>query len=463
MAADSLTSYIADWVVGLAPGDIPENVRTLAVRHILDGYGLALSGHAEESHQILRRYAATVSAAAEVHILGSAERSSAELAALVNGLGMHAMDFDDTQLATDPESVYGLLTHPTTPVLGAASAAAELAGASGEELLTAYVAGIEVACRIADAINPRHYQAGFHSTGTIGAFGAAAAAGKLLGRSADPLRVAFGIAAPLGGGYRENFGTMTKPLHAGQAASAGMFAVRLAGDGFTAATTILEAPRGFYNAAAGGYDPARVDGRLGDPFFFEAPGISIKPYPSGSLSHPGQDAVLELVIDNDVQADMVQSAVVATNSATTNALIYPLPQTALEGKFSFPFLLAIAILRHKVGVAEFTDDVVRSPEVQDLMRRCRHVADPEIDARGFNHMETRIELTLTDGRVLTKTESVATGHPDKPMSREQLEAKFLECAQLAISEPAARDAMAQIWELGSIERVADLHATLTGR
>jgi 2-methylcitrate dehydratase PrpD len=462
MPGDSLTAYIADWTLALTPQDIPESVRALAVRHILDGYGLALSGHAEESHAILRRYAATAAAAGEVHVLGTGERSTAELAALVNGLGMHAMDFDDTQLATDPESVYGLLTHPTTPVLGAASAAAELTGASGEELLTAYVAGIEVACRIADAINPRHYQDGFHSTGTIGAFGAAAAAGRLLGLDARQLRTAFGIAAPLGGGYRENFGTMTKPLHAGQAASAGVLAARLARDGFTAATTILEAPRGFYHAAAGGYDAVRVDGRLGDPFFFASPGISIKPYPSGSLSHPGQDAVLELVREHDVHAEDVQSALVATNSATTNALIYPLPQTALEGKFSFPFLLAIAILRHKVGVAEFTDEVVRSAEVQDLMRRCRHVADPEIDARGFHHMENRVELTLTDGRVLSRTESVATGHPDKPMSREQLEAKFLECARLAIDEAPAREAMAQIWELGSLGRVADLHATLAG-
>jgi 2-methylcitrate dehydratase PrpD len=462
MSNESLTRYVAEWVAALSPADIPDAVRATATRHVLDGYGLALSGHAEESHAILCRYAATVAAAPQVRVLGTPDRSSAELAALVNGLGMHAMDFDDTQLATDPESVYGLLTHPTTPVLGAASAAAELEDASGAELLTAYVAGVEVACRIADAVNPRHYQQGFHSTGTIGAFGAAAAAGRLMGLSAEQLRVAFGIAAPLGGGYRENFGTMTKPLHAGQAASAGVFAARLARDGFTAAETILEAPRGFYNAAAGGYDPARIADCLGRPFFFESPGISIKPYPSGSLSHPGQDAILELVREHDVHADDVESALVATNSATTNALIYPLPQTALEGKFSFPFLLAIAILRHEVGVDEFRDEVVRSSEVQELMKRSRHVADPEIDARGFHHMETRIEITLKDGRVLTKTESVATGHPDKPMSQEQLERKFLECAALAIDQDSARRAMEQIWAVEELDRVADLHTTLAG-
>jgi 2-methylcitrate dehydratase PrpD len=196
------------------------------------------------------------------------------------------------------------------------------------------VIGVEVACRIADAIAPRHYQEGFHSTGTIGVFGAAAAAGRLMGLTADQMCTAFGIAAPLGGGYRENFGTMSKPLHAGQAATGGVFAARLARDGFTAALSILEAPRGFYRGAAGGYAPDRIAGRLGAPFFFESPGISIKPYPSGSLSHPGQDAVLALVTEHDVEPDDVKLATAATNSATTNALIYARAQTALEGKFS---------------------------------------------------------------------------------------------------------------------------------
>ena len=171
---------------------------------------------------------------------------------------------------------------------------------------------------------------------------------------------------------------------------------------------------------------------------------------------------MALVAEHDFEADDVKMATAATNSATTNALIYARAQTALEGKFSFPFLLAIAILRRKVGVAEFTDDVVRSPEVQDLMRRCRHVSDPEIDARGFNRMETRIEIELNDGRRLTRTASVATGHPDKPMSREQLDAKFLECATLAIDESAARRAAAMIWDLTTLAEVGELHAALAG-
>jgi 2-methylcitrate dehydratase PrpD len=458
----SLTAYVADFALNLAYDDIPEGVKRTAVEHILDGYGLALSGNAEEGHEILRRYAQRVGCAEEAVVFGTPMRSSAELAALVNGLAMHAMDYDDTQLSTNPASVYGLLTHPTTPVLGAASAVAELLGSSGRDLLTAYVAGVEVACRTSDASDPRHYQKGFHSTGTFGAIGAAAGAAKLLDLTHERTLFCLGIAASLSGGYRENFGTMTKPLHAGRAAQAGVFAARLAADGFTAARTILEAKRGMYEASSDGYEPTRIEGKLGSPFFFEDPGVSIKPYPSGSLSHPGQDAVLDLVREHDVRPEDVEEAFAGTNSATTNALIYPLPQTALEAKFSFPFLLAIAILRRKVGVEEFRDEVVLDPEVQELMKKCRHVVDEEIDARGFEHMDTRIVIKLKNGQALERVESFATGHPKKPMTREQLEAKFFECAELAIDRDRARQAADVIWRLDELEHVGKLHELLAG-
>jgi 2-methylcitrate dehydratase PrpD len=458
----SLTEYVADFVLNLDYEDIPDGVRRTAIEHILDGYGVALSGHEEQGHAIMRGHAERASCAEEVVIFGTPLRSSAEIAALVNGVAMHAMDYDDTQLSTNPDSVYGLLTHPTTPTLAAGSAVAEVIGATGHELLTAYVAGVEVACRTADASNPRHYQKGFHSTGTFGALGAVASAGKLLGLSRDRLLQSIGIAASLSGGYRENFGTMTKPLHAGRAAEAGVFAARLAADGFTAAKNILEAKRGIYAASSDGYEPARIEGKLGAPFFFEDPGISIKPYPSGSLSHPGQDAILELVREHDIRPDDVEEAVAGTNSAMPNALIYSLPQTALEAKFSFPFLLAIAILRRKVGIAEFRDDVVTSPEVQEMMKRCRHVVDPEIDAQGFQHLDTRVTVRLKDGRVLEKVASFATGHPRKPMTRRQLEEKFFECAELSIDHERARLAADMIWGLEDLEHVGKLHEMLTG-
>jgi 2-methylcitrate dehydratase PrpD len=459
-AEGGLTAYVTDWACRLDYGDIPEPVLAEAVRHVIDGYGVALGGHGEEGHRILRDYAARVGGAGEVQVFGTPLRAPAELAALINGQAMHAMDFDDTQLSTNSESVYGLLTHPTTPVLGAATAAAELTGADGRRTLAAYVAGVEVACRIADAAHSRHYQEGFHTTGTVGAFGAVTAAGRLLGLSPQEMRYAFGIAAPLGGGFRENFGTMTKPLHAGQAASAGVFAARLATAGFTAALSILEAPRGFYQAAAGGYEESRIMGKLGAPFFFEEPGISIKPYPSGSLSHPGQDAVLALVLEHDVRPEHVEEAIAGTNSVMPNALIYDMPQTALEAKFSFPFFLAIAILRRKVGIEEFRDEVVRSPDVQEMMKRCHHVVDPEIDSRGFQHLDTKVQIRLTDGRVLERIERVATGHPEKPISRNGLERKFLDCARFAIDDERATEALGRLWSFATLPSIAELHALL---
>jgi 2-methylcitrate dehydratase PrpD len=274
------------------------------------------------------------------------------------------------------------------------------------------------------------------------------------------MKRALGIAGSLAGGLRESFGTMTKPLHAGKAAEAGVFAARIAAEGFTAATNILEAKRGMYSASSDGYEPARIEGKLGHPFYFEDPGVSIKPYPSGSLSHPGQDAVLDLVHEHDVHPDDVEEAIAGTNSAMPNALIYALPQTSLEAKFSFPFFLAIAILRRTVGIQEFRDEVVLSPEVQAMMKRCKHVVDPEIDARGFQHLDTRIMIRLKDGRVLEKVESTATGHPKKPMSREQLEAKFFECAGLALDRERARLAADTIWGMEELEHLGKLHELL---
>ena len=224
-------------------------------------------------------------------------------AALINGVSGHAMDYDDTQLSTSKEAVYGLLTHPTTPVLNAAFAMGEKEKISGEAFLLAYIVGVEVECRIADAINPHHYQSGFHSTATIGGLGAAMAVGKILRLKEEALIRTLGIAASMASGLRENFGTMTKPLHAGRAAENGVTAALLAQAGFTSATNILEARRGFFHAMGGGFDESKIPASLGRPYFMLDPGISIKPYPSGSLSHPAQDLILDLVKEHDLRAD----------------------------------------------------------------------------------------------------------------------------------------------------------------
>lgn len=457
---NELTDYVCDWVLGLTYDSLPIQVRRLALEHVYDGYGLMLSGLREDSYQIIQRYIRQQSTLSGVHMVGTSLYTTPSLAALAAGVAMHALDFDDTQLSTQANSVYGLLTHPTAPVLAAATSVADSIDASGKDLITAYIAGIEVACRLADSMNSRHYMDGFHTTGTVGTFGAVAAAGKLWGLDETQMRFAFGIAPALGGGFRENFGTMSKPLHAGNAAYAGVMAAWLAREGFTASNNILEGPRGFFAAAAGGYDPTRVAGRLGSPYYFEDPGISIKLYPCGSLAHPSIDGVLSMVNENDLSAEDIVELNVFTNSATLNALKYRIPKSGLEGKFSLPFLLSCAVLFRRVGITEFSDKVVQREDVGAFMRRCRHEADEAIDSRGFQHMETHISMKLTNGRTLERTELKAFGHPDKPVSSAQLKAKFSDCTSMILMPEQVNQVSEIIWKLQELDHISALHEML---
>src|ERR1700758_5493571 len=207
-----LTRYVGDFVVRTKYEDIPANVIELGKKSILDGLGLALAGSRAESGPISRTFVEQSGAClGKATIIGSAQKTSARFAALVNGVSIHADDFDDTQLAAAKDRVYGLLMHPTVPVLPAIFAIAEQRVVSGKEWMAAYHLGVEVECKIAEAIAPRHYEDGFHTTGTCGPFGSAAACSRVLNFDAPKTRTAFGLAASNSGGLRENFGTMTKP------------------------------------------------------------------------------------------------------------------------------------------------------------------------------------------------------------------------------------------------------------
>jgi 2-methylcitrate dehydratase PrpD len=363
------------------------------------------------------------------------------------------MDYDDTQLSTSKQAVYGLLTHPTTPVLAAVLAMGEREKITGRELVLAYILGVEVECRIADAIYPRHYQEGFHSTATMGGLGAAVAVGKILRLKEEKLIQTLGIAASMASGLRENFGTMTKPLHAGRAAENGVTAALLAQAGFTSATNILEARRGFYQAMAGGYDESKISGRLGQPYFMIDPGISIKPYPSGSLSHPAQDLILDLVKRHELGADDIEQIEVGTNSNVPNALIYPMPKTALEGKFSIPFCMAIAVLERKAGIAQFQDRKVRDKRVIEMMKRVTLYVDDELEALGYDQVRSRVRVKLKNGRLIEGRYDVARGHPEKPMSWPELSEKFRDCAELVLPRQRVEEA------IGLVARI-EQHKTL---
>jgi 2-methylcitrate dehydratase PrpD len=427
-----LTAYVGRFVATTTYEQIPQEVIELGKKSILDGLGLALAGSRAETGLISRKYVQQLGVCnGKATIIGSRQKTSPRFAALVNGISIHADDFDDTQLAAAKDRVYGLLMHPTVPVLPAIFALAEQHAVSGKEWMLAYHVGAEVECKIAEAIAPRHYQDGFHTTGTCGPFGSAAACTKLLKFDVQKTLNTFGLAASQSAGLRENFGTMTKPFQAGHAAESGLISAELAALGWTAAEQILEADRGFFHASGGSYDPSAIMDRLGKPWTFASPGVSLKPYPSGSLTHPAMTELSRLIDVHKIQATQVEKVDVGANHNMTTTLLHHQPKTGLEAKFSMEFCLAILLLEQKAGLGQFSDKVVQRPDVQEMIDRINFYVDPEAESAGYDKMTSILKIHLTNGRVITGRADFGKGSPANPMSFDEAAAKFRGCAEFA--------------------------------
>jgi 2-methylcitrate dehydratase PrpD len=452
-----LTAYVADFVVNTRYENLPPEVIDLGKKSILDGFGLALAGSRAETAPICLRYLDTVCTGHGAStVIGTSRTTAPQLAALVNGISVHADDYDDTQLAAAKDRVYGLLVHPTVPVLPAAFALSERGSFSGKEFMLAYHLGVEVECKIAEAIAPRHYEDGFHSTGTCGPFGSAAACAKLMRLDASKTRMALGIAASESGGLRENFGTMTKPFQAGHASQSGLIAAQLSELGWTAAQNILEAQRGFFHAAGGSYDPAAILHKLADPWTFSSPGISIKPYPSGSLSHPAMTELMRLIEKNDIRPEQVARVELGANHDMYQALLRHDPKTGLEAKFSMEFCIAVLLLERKAGLPQFTDAVVNRADVRALIGKVKYYIDAEAEAAGFDKMTSLLKITLTDGKVITGKATYGKGSPADPMSYQETADKFRGCAEYAHWPKSKTEAV--ITQVASLENVTDMKA-----
>jgi len=455
----AVTDYVAGFVTGTKSSDIPKDVAHLGKRSVLDGIGLALAGAASHQGEIARKYLENLGIANEngSTVIGSPLRLPARFAAFANGLTIHADDYDDTQLAVAKDRVYGLLTHPTAPALPPVLALAERDRRGGLDMMLAYQVGVEVECKVAEAIAPRHYQTGFHSTATCGSIGAAAGAARLLGLDREATRRALSIGATQAGGLRENFGTMTKPFHAGRAAENGVVAAEIAALGFTASPNGLEADRGFFRAAGGGFDVNAIQGKLGDPWTFHSPGVSIKPHPSGSLTHPGMGAMLELIRKHDIKPEQVKRVSVGTNHNMPNALIHHQPKNELQAKFSMEFCMAILLLERKGGLQEFTDDVVNRADVQAMIRKVNFGVHPQAEAAGFDKMTTIIEVELTDGKVLKTQADFGKGSPANPMTDAELSEKFRECAAWGkLDKAKAEEVLKLLWKIEELKDVNTL-------
>lgn len=451
--AEGLTREAADFVVGTT--SVPEDVIEIGKKSILDGIGLALSGSVAKSGELVRSYLRNLGIKEGAStIIGMGMKVPPRFAAFANGIGIHADDYDDTQLAVAKDRVYGLLTHPTAPALPAALAVAEALSASGANMMLAYHLGVELECKIAEAINPRHYQHGFHATATCGTYAAAAAAAKLKGLNAEQTIRALGCAGSQSAGLRENFGTMMKPFHAGRSSESGVVAADFAELGWTTTDKILEAPRGFFQAAGGGFDLHAIAGKLGNPWTFASPGVSIKPHPSGSLTHPGMTEMLRLIHEHGIRAQDVERVDVGTNQNMPNALIHHRPQNELQAKFSMEFCMAILLLEGRGGLPEFTDEIVERPDVRAMIERVNFHVHPEAEAAGYDKMTTIIDIHMKDSRVISGRADFGKGSPANPMSYAECADKFRGCAEFARWPEEKTEAI--IEAVRTLERIKDI-------
>jgi 2-methylcitrate dehydratase PrpD len=457
-ATGGVTRQIAEFVTGFPASRIPDAAFDRAEAGLVDTAACILAGAASEEAHPLTAFLKT-RGGGDSPILGTALTADPATAALVNGTFGHALDYDDV-LSIMP-------AHPSTVVLPALMALAP-AGTSGRVLIDAYVIGIEVGARLGVAISNGHYRRGWHSTGTLAIFSAVAALGRLLKLDTQEVQTAFGIAASMASGLQCNFGTMTKPLHAGWASHNAVTAVLLAQSGFTAATDAFEAASGFFSTyGAEQSDVARAAVGLGEPFAILDPGLALKKYPSCYALHRPIDALLAIRAELPLSPETVDRVVVRVAPGALRPLIYKVATTGLEAKFCMEYTLAAGILDGRFGLAAYSDAGARRPGIAALMPHVEAIEDPrcfgdDVDPSrksagtlGF----VEVTATLRDGRSATVRVDRPTGSPAKPLSWTDLSEKFADCARDAGLAPEASDAAFALWR--DLRAVPDMRTAIT--
>jgi 2-methylcitrate dehydratase PrpD len=329
--------------------------------------------------------------------------------------------------------------------------------------MLAFLTGFEVECKISEWMLPQHYLSGMHSSGTVGTFGAYAAAAKLLQLTGDRLRSGFGIAASFAAGIRCNFGTMTKPLHVGRAAENGVTAALLAARGFTADPDALDGPWGFFAVHGGGVSAEKVSQGFGKTWTIIEPGVSIKPYPCGVLTHPTIDLMLKLVTDHDVKPDDIEAVNVHAGTNILKPIRYPIAMNHLQAKFSLPAALAMVALARKAGKREFSDEFVGSASMQAMQRRITTQLDAEIEKMGFDKMRSRIVIHLKNGHAVEGwADERYRGGPENPLSDADVEAKLRSCCDGVLGAAAQSSLIDAAWSVTRLADGAELMKAING-
>jgi 2-methylcitrate dehydratase PrpD len=441
-AAPPITSILAKFVATHPSRGWSDAVDHEAHRTFYNWVGCAIGAARHEAAGAALAAVQMLEPAPQSSVLGRREKVDMANAALVNGITSHTFDFDDTHLKT--------IIHPAGPVASAVLALAETQRASGRDVLDALVLGIDVSCRIGNTMYPDHYDRGWHITGSTGMLGAAAACARLLKLDERKTAMALGIAASQPVGFREQFGTMTKPFHPGGAARAGLMSALLASRGFTASAKALEAPRGFVQVVSDKRAWNEVTDELGERF--EISFNSYKPFACGIVIHPTIDAATQLR-DKGVRPEDIDRIELRVHSLVLELTGKKEPKDGLQGKFSVYHGFAVGLLYGRAGEQEYDDAVVNDPAVVALRGKVQATVDNSISEEAV-----RVSAVLKDGKRVDVNVDHAIGSLQRPLSDAQLEAKFRSLVEPVLGAQSASAITRDCWSLATLEDVNALTA-----
>jgi 2-methylcitrate dehydratase PrpD len=453
MIAEKVASFIAR----ADQEKIPAKAYGVARRGIMDFIGVALAGSREETGKIIAKCVREWGGRPSSGVIGGGFRTSPHLAALINGASGHALDYDDLSFT------YG--AHPSVTLAPAVLALGESLGATGKEVLAAYIVGFEAGACVSSPVAQAHYLRGWHSTGTVGVIGATAAAARLLKLNVQQAVMALGLAASMAGGLRQNFGTMTKPFHAGQAASSGVLAATLALRGFTASEKAIDGPQGYARVLGcdDDIDWGKASANLGKSFVITR-GIGFKPYPSCGGTQGVTDAALYLRNKYHPDVPAIKEIILGVGPFENRSLIHR-PFKGLEGKFSMEYCVGRVLLGGALTMRDFTEARVGQPEVRRLMRKIRceeryPMAVMGADSVGLNAQS--VTIRMKDGAEYYRETPLNGGMPVSPMTDARLEAKFRDCASLSLGGRKVGKALAMLKNFGALPDIRDLMKLLSG-
>jgi 2-methylcitrate dehydratase PrpD len=437
----SVTAALAAYVANSDLDDIPEDVQQEAKRALLNYLGCALGGSVEPALDVAIATLIPYSGKPSAVVLGRRVRFDPLHAALLNGIGSHVHEYDDTL----PKNYI----HPSVPVASALFAYASANPVSGRDFVHAFILGFETESRIGNAVYPAHYEAGWHITSTTGVFGAAAGIGKLLGLDARQMVWAFGLAATQAAGIREMFGSMAKSFQPGRAAQNGYTAALLARANFTAGERALEGPRGFAPVTAREFDLDKITARLGSDFDLRA--NAYKPYACGLVVHPTIDGCSRIRAQHRIDPATVTAVRLRVAPLVLDLCNKKDLERALQSKYSIYHAAAIGLVRGKGGIKEFTEEAVRDPVLARIRSVTTAVADPSV-----TEDQVRIEVALQSGKTVELFVEQSLGNVHRPLSNADLEEKFRDQAVLALPAATVETLIERCWRIDALRDVGAL-------